>query len=64
LIAAAMASPCPDHPQADPVLDAPARVQHLELGQDGRPDAPGDGVQADQRGVADRVEEGVEDSHP
>ena len=53
-----------DHPDADPILHGPARVQHLELGQDGRPDASGDRVQPDERRVAHRVQERVEHLHP
>ena len=52
-----------DHPQADPVLHAPAGVQHLELGQDRRPDASRDLVEPDQRRVAHRVQERVEYLH-
>ena len=52
-----------DHPKADAILDAAARVEHLELGEDGRLDAPGDLVEPDERRVADRVEHRVEYVH-
>ena len=45
-----------DHRQPDPVLDAAARVQLLELGQDGRLEAGGDLVEAHQGRVPDEVE--------
>ncbi len=47
-----------DHGQADPVLDRSARVQVLELGNDAGRQAAGHPLQADQRGVADQVENG------
>src|SRR5918995_2034269 len=49
-----------DHPKADPVLHAPAGVQHLELRQDGRAKAAGDLVQADERRLAHGIQERVE----
>src|SRR5439155_23712533 len=52
-----------DHPKADPILDASARIEHLELGEDGGPDPSGDVPQPDQRGLADGVEERLQDPH-
>ena len=53
-----------DHPDADPILHGAARVQHLQLREDGRPDASGDRVQPYEWRVAHRVQERVEHFHP
>src|SRR5207245_7440328 len=52
-----------DHGQPDPVLYAAARVELLELGEDGRLDPAGDLVQAHQRSVPDEVENTFRDLH-
>jgi hypothetical protein len=47
-----------DHPQADPVLDAAARVQELELGKQPRLDVAGNPLQAYEWSAADEIENG------
>ena len=46
-----------DHGQGGSVLDAAARVQELELGEQLRRQVPPDAVQAHQRRVADQLEQ-------
>ncbi len=48
-----------DHGQGRPVLDAAARVEELELGQQLAGQVPADAVHPDQRGVADQLDQGV-----
>src|SRR5439155_19388646 len=52
-----------DHGQADAVLDAAARVELLELGEDGGLDSGGDLVEAHKGCVADEVENGLREFH-
>ena len=52
-----------EHREPDAVLDAAARVELLELGQDQRPEPLGDLAQPDQRGVADQVEDALDVLH-
>src|SRR5262249_58003645 len=46
-----------DHAQGDPVLVRPARVQVLELDEEGRTELPADLLEADDRRSADQVEQ-------
>ena len=48
-----------DHAQRDAVLDRPAGVEVLDLGQHGGPQPPGDAVQLHQRRPADQVDHGL-----
>ena len=52
-----------EHGETDPILDASARVELLELGQDERTEPLGDLAQPDQRGVADQVEDALDVLH-
>ena len=52
-----------DHRRRGPVLDAPARVEELELGDERAGQVPADAVEAHHRGVADEVEERVGHLH-
>ena len=52
-----------DHGEADAVFHAAARVQLLELGENGGAEPLGDLVQPDQRGVADQVEDALDVLH-
>jgi hypothetical protein len=52
-----------DHRQADAILDAPARIERLHLGEDERAQPRGDLAQTHQRGVPHRVEDAVEVVH-
>src|SRR5262249_34863446 len=47
-----------DHREPDPVLDGTAGIQVLELREQRRLDAAAEGVQADDRRVADELEDG------
>src|SRR5207302_6014272 len=44
-----------DHGQADAVFDTAARIQLLQLGEDGRLDTGRDLVEPDERGVPDEI---------
>src|SRR4029077_14224555 len=52
-----------DHRQTDPVLDATARIELLELCQLGRSDAARDLLQTHHRRVSDEVEDAVGKLH-
>ena len=52
-----------DHAQGDAVLDAAAGVQLLELDQDGRAHAAGQGPEANQGRVAHQVEDALRVLH-
>ena len=52
-----------DHHQGDAVRDAAPGVDRFELREDGRAHSCGDLVKADERSVADRVEDALEVLH-
>ena len=52
-----------DHRRSRPVLDAPTRVEELELPDQGAGEVPAHPVETDHGGVADQVEERVGDFH-
>ena len=52
-----------DHHHGRPILDAAARVEVLELGQQVAREIAPDMVEADERGVSDQVEHAVGNVH-
>src|SRR5206468_1915212 len=52
-----------DHPERDPVLHAPARIEELELREDLTIKVAADPVETHERRVADEIDERVEDLH-
>src|SRR5438128_1057255 len=52
-----------DHPEPDPVLDAAARIQRLDLGQDRGAKPGGDAMKPHQRRVPDGLQDAAQDLH-
>jgi len=52
-----------DHPHADPVFHAAARIERLDLGKDGRLQSGGDAMEPHQRRVPDGLQDALQDLH-